>query len=190
MAEIDYKAKYYALRDKLIRVMDFSYREGYEAGLKEAQVQQIAQQQQEQQAMLQQQAQMAAQQQQQAAGEMPQEEMPQEEVPQEEGPSEDMDEYIQELESLISKNEGSTEDLLKSIEKIKSHRLSVKLNRPKPIKKFSLKASKNLPQGAKEALTKQHMIVENVLKKWEEESQQAISDMSRLIGVDTVVKKG
>jgi hypothetical protein len=183
MADIDYKAKYYALRDKLIRVMDFSYREGYEAGAKEAQMNSLMQQQQQQAAMAQQQAQMMGGEQEQ---EMPQE-AGQEATP-EAGPSEDMDEYIQELESLVSKGEISSDDLKKSLEKIKAH--SVKLKRPKPLRKLSAQVSKNMPQSGKEALTKQHMIVENVLKKWEEESQQAISDMGRLIGVDTIVKKG
>lgn len=185
MADIDYKAKYYALRDKLIRVMDFSYREGYEAGTKDAQMNSLMQQQQQQQ----QQAAMA-QQQSQMMGEQQGQEMPQEtsqEAAPEAGPSEDMDEYIQELESLVSKGEISSDDLKKSLEKIKAH--SVKLKRPKPLRKLSAQVSKNMPQSGKEALTKQHLIVENVLKKWEEESQQAISDMGRLIGVDTILKK-
>jgi hypothetical protein len=186
---VDYKQKYYALRDQMIRSIDFAYRSGFEAAMKEAQVQQAQMQMQQMQAQMQQ---MKAAQMQAPGAEMPEEnqmpeggdeaQMAEQGQMEQEGGSE-LDQHIQALEEAISKSEGKAKESLekalvalkKSSEYSHSHRLS---KEAVPFK-LSANASKKLSSEQKEQLSMQHKILNDVLAKWEKESQEAVSDINR-----------
>lgn len=196
---IDYKQKYYALRDQMIRSVDFAYRMGYEAAAKEAQIQQAQMQ---VQAMQAQQAQMQAQamqaQQAQMPGqigqEQPQDSTAEEQMMQEQGAPEEqsepeqpeqggseLDRHIQALEEAISKSEGDLkQSLQKSLDVLKKTQNLISKD-PSPFK-LTKAASNKLSLQQKEQLSMQQEILNNVLNKWEKEGQEAISNINQSLG--------
>lgn len=175
---VDYKQKYLDLRSKFAKSCDRYYRVGFEEGMKEG-AQQAQQEAMQQQMMMQQQAQMAEQGVDPETGEpiegappeemgggappmgMPGEQPPM--APEEMGemsPEEgsELDQHIQELESLVSKGEKpKVTDLRKAVHALTDLRKSQKAK---------------LKSNHKEVVTsKQKQIVDNILKKWEKEAE-------------------
>lgn len=176
----DYKQKYLDLRSKLMEVADTSFRLGFEQGMKEGMIQQMQQQ------MQQQAEQQAAMEQQMAQGQMPpgaegemspeeqammeqQGGAPMEGAPEEMGPeaASELDQHIEELESLVAKGEKpSVLSMRKAVEELVSLR---KAQKEKMSKKMQA------------TVTSQKKFVDGILKKWEEESKDSVSDLEKII---------
>ena len=158
-AKTDCKQKYFELRSKYMNAVDVAFRLGMQEGQRESEMKMLQQQLQE--------AQMAAEQA--AMGGMPGEELPPEEMPPEEAvmeeglppeemPPEEMaegdalDESIDELEGLVSKNEKEFD--FTSI-----------------LKKFHQYSANNSLQKDEEKDKKSNKI-NQILKKWDDEDQE------------------
>lgn len=208
MSMIDYKSKYMDLKAKFMSTVDLSYRLGFEAGLKESQIDQANQQAQEAQMQQQQMAQ---------AGQpgAPQPGTPEESPSVEDttpvqeeqksmNPNEDeLGQHIEKLESMVAKSEISPtemQDLKKTLNDIKS--LQIQMNLTKSMDsikhnhshkhaplKLTPKLQANLSVPAKKALTLQEEIVNNILEKWENDSSKTSSDISSILGIEGLVKK-
>lgn len=187
----NYRQKYLDLRAKHLKDCDTSYRLGYEAGLKESQIQQMQQQMQQQQMMQQQMMQqqmgggqqvdengqpIAPEQGQEMGGEMPPEQGQEmgggmEEMAPEQGS--ELDQHIQELSSLVAKGEKPlVTDLRKKIEALASLRQSQleKLNKKKKTEVHPTKS-----------------FVKNIVAKFESESlavTENLEDIIRQHGID------
>jgi hypothetical protein len=182
MSTNEWKIKYMDLKQKFLDATDTAYRLGYEQGAKEMQMDMQAQQ--AQQAM--QQAQMA---QQSAMGggqppvdeqgnPIPEEEMQPgmeggEEMPPEADPevSQQLDDHINELESLVAKGEKPTiKDMRKVVENLVTLRKSQKQKWQGKIKKEA---------------TVQKKFVDGILAKWAEESKDVTEELA-----DQIKKEG
>jgi hypothetical protein len=196
---IDYKQKYYALRDQMIRSVDFAYRMGFEAAMKEAQIQQAQMQMQQAQMQMQQaQGMMGSQMQQLPQDQMEQQQIedqsqeagspesgsPEEQMAQEPGQEEggsELDQHIQALEEAISKSEGEAKiSLQKSLDVLKKTQRLISKD-PSPFK-LTKKASEKLSLKQKEQLSMQQEILNNILAKWEKEGQEAVSSINQSLG--------
>lgn len=189
----DWRTKYLDMKAKMLRATDVAYRLGYEEGMKAAsqqQMQQQMQQQQEEQAMMQQAMMQGGQPMPEEGGqpeEMPPGAAPGEEVPQEEamaqammGDEEEMpeevgselDQHINELESLVAKGEKpSVVNLRKAVEKIADIR----------------KSQKSRNKVEESIVPAQKRFVDNILKKWEKEADKtddALEDILKEHGVN------
>lgn len=194
---VDYKQKYLEIRNILIKSVDIAYRQGYEMGTKDAQLQQMQQMQDQQAAMAEAQGGGAA------AMYGPQGGAPiQGEVPKNQkedtaesqdipnvgglqiGSQNELDQHIQSLENIVSKGEQiDLETLKKSIESLKNYSSSLKSKKNQSIS-LPPRVSKVLSPDQKTQLSMQEMILNNVLEKWEKESRQAASDItSTLTGI-------
>jgi len=186
MSSTDYKIKYLDIRAKLIEVQDVAWRDGYEKGLKEGE--QAAQQ-----AALQEQ-QMMEQQMMQAQGGMPPEAqggmppeaqggMPPEaqggmegeipsgmetaQPPMDEEQGSELDQHINELEQLVQKGEKpSVVSVRKIVEQLSGLRKNQK-------EKYSNKVI--------QTTSSQKKLVDNILKKWEKESEKISSNLEEII---------
>lgn len=204
---IDYKQKYQELKNRFMSSIDSAWRDGFENGLQQAQLDQANQQQAQA-------DQMAM-----AANGQPQPGQPGEEVaapseeagqgeagqPQSQNPNGDeLDQHIQKLESMLGKSEISSSDLgdlKKTLSDIRSLQVqinltksmaSIKNTRMTPLKKsqpLSPRVQANLPEPAKKALSLQEKIVADVFSKWEKDESQAASSISDILNVDGIVKK-
>ena len=205
---VDYKKKYLDIRAKMVTSMDMAFRMGYEKGGSDAAQQQMQMQQQQ---LQQQQAQMA---QMQGQGQDPSQQgmdpgQDPSQDPSQQGAQdlsqnpngmpgapqqEELDQYIGELESLVSKGEISAEDLKKSITKIKNFqsntRLNKSLNALKSNKQFKLNpnASVNMTSNDKQNLSMQEKIVSEIMKKWENEAPKTTSQAMQALGVEVLTK--
>ncbi len=206
---IDYKQKYQELKNRFMSSIDSAWRDGFENGLQQAQLDQVAQQQAQA-------DQMAM-----AANGQPQPGQPGEEdqspegrpgqgqdngQPQSQNPNGDeLDQHIQKLESMLGKTEINPMelgDLKKTLADIRSLQVqinltksleSIKNTKMTPLKKsisFSPRVQTNLPEPAKKALSLQENIVKDVFAKWEKDEQQAASQIGSILNVDGIVKKG
>ena len=170
MSSTDYKIKYLDIRAKLIEVQDVAWRDGYEKGLKEGE--QAAQQ-----AALQEQ-QMMEQQMMQAQGGMPPEaqggmegEIPSgmetAQPPMDEEQGSELDQHINELEQLVQKGEKpSVVSVRKIVEQLSGLRKNQK-------EKYSNKVI--------QTTSSQKKLVDNILKKWEKESEKISSNLEEII---------
>jgi hypothetical protein len=196
---VDYKKKYMDLRARFVEALDIAFRTGYEQGSNETQVQNMAQQAQmqaQQAAMMQ--SQMAAGP---AMNQPPGAEMPpgiDQQAPVPEAGGDEMDAAIAELESLVNKSEPSIEDMKKSLEVIKNNRMFQKLQKAtkeagkkmgQPPRPLSLSYKVNLPEDAKQAVSMQSKIVDDILKKWEQEAQNSARDITSILGTEAITKK-
>lgn len=187
---MDYKAKYKEMRAQLIKSSDLAFRLGYEQGMKDAQVENMQMQMQQQAQQMAQQAAMmqggqpgqegqpmseeeAAMQEQ---GGMPQDEQGMEQAPMEEeqemepGQGTELDNHINELESLVAKGEKPTvTDLRKAVEALSNVRKN---------QKAKMKANK--PAVA----TAQKKLVDSILGKWEKESKMTAENLEELIATE------
>lgn len=200
MSEVNWKDKYLDLKSKFMESVDQAFRLGYEQGAQQAAQDQMAMQQQQE-----------AELQQQAGGvvnnEPGQEQMSQPNAEQQIQPDSqnpagsELDQHIAKLESMVAKGEVSPEDLKKSLEDFKTIRKAElskmtferemrKSNAAipgivkalhKPAFKIGQQASHNMNDNAKRAVNMQHQIVNDVMKKWDEESKQAGSDITKIL---------
>jgi len=190
MAVSDWKMKYLDMRAKLLEATDVAYRLGFEQGMKQASEQQALQAQ----AQAQMQAQAAAQGMSPEGvlvgrEEMPGEEMPGEGMPPEagsmpgmgeeemmpgavagapaEGDGSELDQHINELESLVAKGQKpSVLALRKAVTSISDLRKTQK-------EKWSKKVEKET--------SSQKKFVDNLLNKWEKEVKDVTEDLEEVI---------
>jgi len=178
----DYRVKYIDLRSKLVESTDVAYRLGYEEGLKKGQ-EQAQQQMEQQQAEMEQQQMMAQQGMEGQEGQMPQGmegqegqegQMPQgmegqeSQMPQgqEEFEGSEIDQHINELESLVAKGEKpKVTDIRKAVLALAGLRKSQK------IKASELKAT----------ASSQRNIVKNILKSFEKETKEEYQGLEDII---------
>ncbi len=172
-----YKDKYKALRAQYIKNVQLAYRQGFEAGAKQSEMQQF-------QAAQAQQAQLEAQQAAMMGGGAPGGQPGQEGAPVDGAPEgapgqgapdgqmfdgnspEEMDQLIEQLQAAIQKSEGSQlESLQKSLDGLKKVRQDKK----------SMSYALNLGNAAKKALSTQEKLVENLVKKWNDETPEIAS---------------
>lgn len=174
----NWKAKYFDLRDRYIKTIDVSYRNGYEAGYsigqQEAQAQNMAMQMQGQ--------------------GQPQPKSGPQEGQSQEGQAGELDQYIQALEEAISKSEPNIPELkktlsdLKSIVKSEAH--SIKHISPfQDTIKYSDSFKTGVTHNDKQALSMQSKIVDDVLSKWKEEEKEASNGIEALLNTE-ILKKG
>jgi hypothetical protein len=95
---------------------------------------------------------------------------------------EEVDQYINELESLVNKGELSVDDLKKSIEKIKAFKI-------RKSTKLSPRVSANLSANDKRSLSTQEMIIDGIMKKWETETSRTTDQAMRFLGTEALTKK-
>ena len=179
---IDYKRKYQELRARFIQSLDMAHRAGYEQGFNEATNQAMAQQ---------------AAQQAQAAAAMAGQGAPTGAPPPQQGaPDQGQDEMgmaISELEQLVNKSELSPSDLKKSLSTIKSnleHKSMLKKTQSiKTIFTPSTAFKVNLPEDSKAAVSMQSKIVDDILRKWEQEEQEASKNITQILGTEALTKK-
>jgi hypothetical protein len=165
---IDYKKKYYSLRSRYISAIDLAFRSGYEQGYTDGT------QQQQQQVMAGMQGMGAPQ-----GGEGQPQGAPEgapEGAPQGGG---EMDQYIQTLEELVSKGEPSMDDLKKSIQDMKMAQMS---------KRVASSGYKNLNHKAKQAVSMQEKIVNDLMTKWEEQEKTTAQTLTRLVSTEALIR--
>lgn len=176
---VDYKKKYYSLRQRFVSTLSVSFRSGYEQGYNAALMAQP-------QGMPQQPGQEGGEPGQ-ATGAPGQAAQPDEGESQ---PQEDeLDQSIAELESLIAKTENSG-NLKKSLDHLKTKR--VKAKEAKMFKSMAKQTAsngwKNLSHTQRQAVTLQEKIVKNVLTKWEQEENKTTDAITRLLGTEALTK--
>jgi hypothetical protein len=214
--EKTYKAKYEQLKLQYMHAVDTAFRLGFEQGQQASQLDQMAQQQQQQDAMMQAQQGAATDgppgsEENNAAGPggqpPPDAEAAQAEMePASEHPDgTELDQHIAKLENLLGKSEVAPEDLGKALNEIKALRKAqvqaIELKKStqaikgiaaamhRPTFKLNAQAAHNLNDTAKQALSMQHKIVNDVMKKWEEEEQRATKGIHQIISVEGFTKK-
>jgi hypothetical protein len=210
--ENTYKSKYQQLKAQYMHAVDTAFRLGYEQGKNDAALDQMAQQQQQEQDMMQ--AQAGAMQDPMAGGGSPEgapgEAGPSTPEPQMEPDSEhpdgsELDQHIAKLESLLGKSESNPEELVKALHDIKSLRMkqvqAIELKKSahaikeiskalhRPSFKMGLNASHNMNDNAKRAVTLQHRIVSDVMKKWEEEEIRTSKGIGEILQIEGLTKK-
>lgn len=200
-AEINYKNKYMELRSRYMDDLEMSFRLGFEQGGQQAQQDQMMQQQQQAQEVEMAAAQGMAQGQpgqpgQPGAGGPEQPPQPGQEAGAPQGS--ELDQHISKLEGMIAKAENLTpEELSKSINDLKQLQKNWKEQADlrksaeaikgiakalhKPQFKLTKQASINLNSTAKAAVSMQHQIVNDVMKKMEEEEKRAGTDIKKLL---------
>lgn len=163
MSDADYKHKYFDLRAKFLKATDTAWRLGYENGLKDAQVQQMQQQQQE--------AQMAAQQ----AAQMGQDPNAQPDQGQDQDQSQIGKPQDDSQEQQQAQPQEGQDHLGQSIDELGSA-----VQKSELVSRSRL-ADYNLDANAKRANNMQKKIVEDILKKWEEETPKTIDDILKVV---------
>lgn len=216
-AEINYKKKYLELRSKYINDLDMAFRLGAEQGQQQAQQQQAldaeaqAREDQMQMAQIEAGAQNGDQPgqpgqpgessspeqpgQPSAGGEMPNAQ-----------PSE-LDQHIGKLESMISSPSSSdnSEEIKKALSDIitlrKAEKMAVEMRKSemaiqgiakalhKPSFKIGVQASHNLTNNAKQAVTLQHKIVNDVMKSWADEEKKATNQIESILNIEGLLKE-
>jgi hypothetical protein len=172
MAEIDYKSRYDDLKIKFIRAMEVAKRMGYVQGYKDAQL-----------ASLQQQVQQMSAQPSPMTGAAPMQGAPDSfgNQPIQDGPEQlpmnneniepgsDLDQSINELESLVTKHEisdAAIATLQKAINNFKA---------------LPSRVSKNLSPKEIQTNTIQKKIVDDILKKWDDETAHSANRLLNII---------
>lgn len=199
MSEINWKNKYEGLKSKFMQSVDASFRLGFEQGAQDAQMQ-AAQDQAQQQAEMQ------------AQGGDPNAQPGEEGQPQEQEQQPDsahpegseLDQHIQELESMLGKGEIDMTSLIKSVKGFrefqtslkqksdlkKSHQAISEISKAlhKPKYKIGVQANHNLSSSAKKAVTMQQEIVENIMKSWDEEKEKTGKGIVTQLKVEGLIK--
>lgn len=203
MSKVDYKQKYMELKMKFMESVDQAFRLGFEqGGMQEQQNQMMAQQQ--QQAELD--AAMAGQPPG-APGEDPNAapQGPDETAPGQNPQGTELDQHIAKLEQMMGSGEAKPEEMAKALSALKSFRQEqlqqIELKKSsmaisgiakalhKPAFKIGKTASVNMTDNAKRAVGMQHRIVEDVMKSWEAEEQNAKKEISQVLSVEGLTKK-
>lgn len=192
MGQIDYRQKYQELKSKFMDSIDVAWRDGYENGMKDAQLEQVQQQQMQDQAMAQQGAPGAEQQ--------PDEQIADEPTSEHPGGSE-LDQHIAKLESLIGKSEigaSDVESLKKALSDIKLYQSQIALTKSmESAKKVTMRKSfVNLKPLAKSEAPKvtatmqlQKQIVGDAMKAWADEETRAKSSILEVAKLEGLSKK-
>lgn len=208
MPEINYKAKYQELKQKYMKSVDAAFRLGYEQGSNDAQMQAAQQQQADQQAM--QQASMAGQ----SGGQPGQPAEGQEAAPGGESPDQppasahpqgsELDQHISQLEGMLGKSELTEEDLSDLKKSISTLKQGIELAKSQAAIKGIAKAlnkslpnliapkhagTQNLTQPAKNALSAQELIVQNLFKTWDEQEKNAGKSIKDILANEGLTKK-
>jgi hypothetical protein len=120
----------------------------------------------------------------------------------------ELDQHISKLEQAIAKSENLSGDkeILKSLENLKvmrkAEQLAVQMKKNelaikniakalhKPSFKMSRQASHNLSSNAKSAVSLQHKIVDDVMKKMEEEERKGAKDIGAILNIEGLTNKG
>lgn len=216
--QVNYKQKYDELKMKFMESVDAAFRLGFEQGAVQAQQDQMMQQQQQQQEMAQAQAggqpgqgngaegspagaeQMANPNGGQIGDMEPDSENP---------AGSELDQHIAKLESMVSKAETSPDDLKKAVTELQSLRKSMASARQmqvemkkstmaisgiakalhKPAFKIGAQANHNMSSNAKAAVGMQEKIVSDLMKAMEDEERTASNSISKILGVEGLVKK-
>jgi hypothetical protein len=206
--EISYKAKYQQLKMQYMNAVDVAFRIGFEQGKQQAELDQLSQQQQAEQEMAQSQAgAMGDPNAGGATGEAPQDAQQEPEMePDSEHPGgTELDQHIAKLESMLGKAETEPGELQKALHEIKVLRKSqlqaIELKKSaraikeiskalhRPAFKLSRQASFNMNDNAKKAVTLQHKIVDDVMKKWEEEEMRTAKSIGEILQIEGLTKK-
>jgi hypothetical protein len=157
MSDIDYKEKYLDLRDKFLKSTDVAWRLGYEQGLKDSQIQQAQQQQQQMQMQQAQMQQMAQQQGQQDPN------IGQDGQSPDIGQNPNMDQ-----EGQVDPN---ADHLGQSMDE-----LGQAVQKSETVSRSHL-ADFNLDHNAKKSHNLQKKIVDDIMKKWEQETPNTIEEI-------------
>lgn len=195
MKNQNWELKYKDLKIRFIDAVDLAFRLGMEQGLQQAQVQQS------------QQAQASAEQAQQTQmGQDPNAEQGQEMPGQEQSDGSELDQHINQLESVLQKTEaGSLEHInfKKSLDGIRSfqHDLRQKYELKKSEKAiaaigkamktpFTLgkTATKNLSEHGKKALNMQEQIVSDLMKAMGDEQVKASESITKTLSLEQILK--
>jgi len=201
---VDYKQKYEELKSIFMSSVDSAWRDGYQHGAQDAQMEQAQQQQQQADAMAQAQSGQPQPSEEAAPGEEASgQEQPQ--TPNSQNPNGDeLDQHIQKLEGMLGKSEISSlelQDLKKTLSDIRSLQVQINLTKSmESIKKtklgglnkslnFSPKTKANLPEIAKKTLTLQEKIVNDVFSKWASDEAKASSDIHSALNIENITKK-
>lgn len=195
---INYKQKYEELKSRFMSAVDAAWNDGFQHGMESSQLDQA------QQAL--------------AGPEMDPNGQPTEGAPQDQAvgtpsgqespatpsnnPNQDeLGTHIEKLESMLGKAEISSSelgDLKKTLNDIRSLQVQINLTKSMETIKntklakslsFSPKNKANLSPNAQKTLTTQHDILKGVFAKWENESKQASSDISSILGIEGLTKK-
>lgn len=216
--DISYRAKYMELRAKYLSDVDTAFRLGFESGGQQAQMDQVAQQQAAQQQADQMTAQGGGDQfgGGQEGGAQPGQDPTQPDMgsgagqPTQPGVSPDgqgseLDSHIAELESMVSQpGADAGGQIQKSLQKLKAFRKSQLMQLEfkkseaaikaigkvfkKPEFKMGQRAEHNLSPTAKQAVTMQHDIVNNIMKKMEEEEKRASTSIQDILNIQGITK--
>lgn len=210
----DYKMKYTELRSRFVSSLDVAFRLGYQKGQQDSQVQQLQQQQEQQQQQLAMQQQQLMQQQNAAQQAPPQEQEgsgymeqgasqfeQQAQDLQQQGVSE-IEQGIKELEELLNKGEGNPSSMKAilgifngSLNKInqsqslkKTEHLKL-MNEGKEIfKQAAVRHNESIQKFSEETHSIQKRIVNDILKKWEDEEKEVSKDIMGTLKVEGKVK--
>ena len=206
--KIDYKQKYQELKTKFMSSVDSAWKDGYEHGLQDSQVEQAAQQQQQSDEMAQAangQPQMGQPGEQSEEGQPGQGQDKEPGQPMSQNPNGDeLDQHIAKLEGMLGKAEIAPlelQDLKKTLNDIRSLQVQISLSKSmdsikntkmgKLHKSITLtpKLQANLPEQSKKALSKQQEIIADVFKKWASDEQKATSDIGSILNIEGITKK-
>lgn len=196
MSQVNYKQKYFELKQKYMDSVDTAFRLGYEQGANETQMQQAQDQQ-----AAEQEAAMGQEQggQDPMGGDPAQEEAPADSA--HPGGSE-LDQHIEKLESMLGKSEDMEirTTVQKLIEMRKAEKLSSDLKKSdqavksiaKSLKapfKLGKQAEANMTSVAKTAVTMQEKIVTDIMKSWESEEKHATNDITAILNRENLTRK-
>lgn len=207
--EINYKNKYLELRAKYMADLDMAFRLGMEQGIQQAQNDQAMQAEQQQQEMDAAAAGGMGGQSGQPGQEGSPEGQPGQEQPgqpiSEHPEGSELDQHIAKLESMIQKSEFDPKELAKSLgglKDLKKHwQQEADLKKSaeaikgiakalhKPAYKLSVQSSHNLSSNAKQAVSLQHKIVNDLMTKMEEEEKRASTDIKNILNIEGLTKK-
>ena len=207
-AEINWKNKYFTLRTKYMEDLKMAFRQGMEQGAQQAQMQQAQEQQAQQQAL-----------DEAAMGQQPGQPGQEGEDASQQDPGfqdsanpqgSELDQHIQKLESMLgnagssmakaeSDNLRSTIEALKAMRKTQKESYDLKKSEyaikgiakalHKPAHKHGVQATANLTSNAKQALSMQHKIVQEMMKSWGEEEKRAATGIKGILNVEGLTKK-
>lgn len=212
----NYRTKYLELRTKYINDLDMAFRLGVEQGMQQAQQQQALEAQAQTQEMETRQVEAEAMgngEEQpggppgESSGEQPGERQSTDDgasAPVQTGASE-MDQHIGKLESMLGGSSETPEEVKKSLQALVSLRKKEKFDFEmkkseqaisgiakalhKPKFKIGVQAKHNLNSNAKQAVTMQHKIVNDIMKAWQSEENKASKDITNILNIESLIKE-
>jgi hypothetical protein len=209
-AEINFKKKYLELRSKYIADLDMAFRLGVEQGAQQAQQQQGQMNQEKLQQQQLEAGGMAGQHAPEEESEAPgQQEPKNDEMPEEgaqpamETNGSELDQHINKLESALGSS--ASPEVKKSLEIIlslrKAEKQALEMKKAeraipgivkalhKPAFKMGVQAFHNLSDNAKQTVTLQHKIVNDVMKAWADEESKASNELESILNIENLLKE-